>query len=139
MLIFKKTQSMIAIIAIAIALSVGVATVAQAATEQPTCAEGTHFEGRFETSESCSRKCVKRRKGKCVKRRMVCKDTSEWVGSCVADEVDEDDPIVQEDAVDEPDLDLDLDLEESFNNILDDEDEDVDDSEDFDLDLDLNF
>jgi len=56
-----------------------------------------------------------------------------------SDEVDEDDPIVQEDAVDEPDLDLDLDLEESFNNILDDEDEDVDDSEDFDLDLDLNF
>ena len=58
-----------------------------------------------------------------------------------SDENDEDDPIVQEDAVDEPDLDLDLDLdlEESFNNILDDEDEDVDDSEDFDLDLDLNF
>lgn len=83
----KKVKS---IFAIAIMIVIATMATVAYASEQPTCGEGSHFEGRFEVSESCSRQCVKKKKGKCVKRAMVCNDTSQWVGSCVTDEVAED-------------------------------------------------
>lgn len=72
------------------------------ASEQPTCSEGSHYEGEYVETETCNRVCTFSFFGRCLRYENQCTTSGSWVGSCVANEVIEEEPVEEEPVIDIP-------------------------------------
>lgn len=66
--------------------------IAYASSSQPTCSEGQHYEGEYVETQTCNRVCTFSFLGYCMRYENRCTTTGNWVGSCVADEVELEEP-----------------------------------------------
>lgn len=83
-------KAILASIVLALSLTIGAS-----ASEQPSCSEGSHYEGSYVESQSCERVCARKIFNFCVQYRTVCQTVGSWEGSCVSN------PVIEE-PVDEP-------------------------------------
>ena len=83
-------KKLLFIFTLAICLTFAVGVNAQ--TEQPTCPDGQHYEGEYVETQTCNRVCTRSFFGICLKYENRCTTSGNWVGTCVADEVEPEEP-----------------------------------------------
>lgn len=79
-----------------VAIMAIIAVGAKASTEQPACETGFHYEGEYVENTTCKNVCTQYFWMWCIRWEEQCETTGEWVGSCVEDEVIEEEPIEEE-------------------------------------------